>query len=67
MEGESQIVVAKLQPCYGVNSYKELPCYVIWGLWLTRNKSIFECSKAHLGRMTHQIKLTFGKGKKAHK
>ena len=47
-----------------VNSYKALPCYAIRVLWLTRNKSIFEGSEAHLGRLTHQIKLTFGKGKK---
>ena len=50
-----------------VNSYKELPCYVIWGLWLTRNKYIFEGSEAHLGRLTHKIKLTFGKEKNAQK
>jgi hypothetical protein len=44
--------------------YKALPCYVLWGLWLTKNNMIFEGKEAQLGRVVHLIRLTFGEGKK---
>jgi hypothetical protein len=47
-----------------VSSYKALPCYVIWGIWLSRNNLIFEDKEAHLGRLSHQIRVSFGEGRK---
>jgi hypothetical protein len=47
-----------------ISSVKALPCYVLWGIWLTRNKSIFKGKEALVGRLSHQIRLSFGEGKK---
>lgn len=47
-----------------VCTFKALPCYIIWGIWLSRNRVIFEVLEANLGRLTHQIRISFGEGKK---
>jgi hypothetical protein len=37
---------------------------VLWGIWLTRNKLIFEDKEAQLGRLAHHIRVSYGEGRK---
>jgi hypothetical protein len=41
-----------------VASHKALPCFVLWGIWLARNKALFQGIET--GQVAHQIKSAYG-------
>lgn len=47
-----------------VGSVKALPCYVIWGIWLTRNRTTFEDKEPDVERLGHWLRLSFGERRK---
>lgn len=42
-----------------VKAHKTLPCYVLWGLWLTRNKMTFPGKILATGLVSHKIRLSY--------
>ena len=40
--------------------HRSLPCYVIWGLSLSRNTRIFEGKELVLALVAHKIRLLYG-------
>ena len=42
----------------------ELPSYVLWGLWLCRNRALFEGKKAPPSLFAHKIRLGYNERKK---
>jgi len=47
-----------------VSSHRSLLWYVLWGIWLTRNKLIFEDKVEQLGILAHHIRVSYGEGRK---
>jgi hypothetical protein len=48
-----------------IGSIKALPSYVILGIWLTQNISIFEDKEENVERLVHQLRLSFGERRKS--
>ena len=48
-------------------THKALPCYKLWGLWLCRNKMIFQGSIMAFGLVSYKIRLSYREGWKAPK
>ena len=42
-----------------VRYFKSLPCFVIWGLWVTKNKMIFEEKSLEVSIMVQKIQILF--------
>jgi hypothetical protein len=40
-------------------SLRTLPCYVTWGIWLSRNNMIFEGKLFSASLVAHKIKVAF--------
>jgi hypothetical protein len=47
-----------------VSSHRALLGYVLWGIWLTRNKLIFEDKEAYLRRLSHHNRVSYVEGRK---
>jgi hypothetical protein len=47
-----------------VSPHRKLPGYVLWGIWLTRNKLILEDKEAQLRRIAHHIRVSYGEGRR---
>jgi hypothetical protein len=47
-----------------VKTFKDLPCYVIWGIWLNRNQVVFEDKGGYPSLVAHKVRAAFREKKK---
>ena len=43
-----------------VEAHKALPCYILWGLWLSRNKMFFQGNEITFDMVSHHTRLSYG-------